>query len=132
MRRWDRSQKYRARPRHLYALLFADGCYIGQSVNPQARAAQHRRPAGGWCGRRFRLVLLGTVNGSEAEAKDYEHAWRLKAQAHGWQVYALPPGIVCDPRRQATFKHRRISWTLRWPRRHSRQLVWRIVNWFAR
>ncbi len=130
--KWGRSQKYRSRTRHLYALLFENGgCYIGQTVNLKEREAQHRRPNGGWCGRWFQLVPLGTIDGSEEQAKDYEHAWRLKAQAHGWQVYYKPPGLLCDPRRQANFRRRRISWSLRWPRRHSRRLLWRLVYWFA-
>lgn len=132
MARWNRSQKYHARVRVLYALLFPSGhCYIGQTVDPKQREAQHRSAAGGWY-RPFQLVILGSCHGTQEQASDHERAWRLAAVAHGWQVYAKPPGIVCNPARQASFRHHALSHRLRWswPRRHSRKACWRIVNFF--
>lgn len=133
MRRWNRSQKYHTRPRTLYALLFDNGCcYIGQSADPSERENQHRRPAGGWCGRPFKFIALGVVDGTEAQAMEYEYAWRLKAQAHSWLVYAKPPGLTCDPRRRSTPERRRIAMSLAWPRQHSRKPFWKAVNALSR
>lgn len=118
---WGRSQKFCARPRTLYALLFPTGhAYIGQSVDVIKREQQHRRPAGGWCGKAFDCVVLEIRTCTELQAADLEHAWRLKALRHGWMIYAKPPGLVVDPRRRATLKRRWLSFGRRWPRQHSR------------
>lgn len=129
MRRLGRSQKYHARQRHLYALLFENGCaYIGQSVDPQERERQHRRPTGGWCGREFRFVHLGVIEGTEAQACDFEHAWRHRAAVNGWTIYAKPPGMEVNHRRQMNLRRYLIAWTLRWPAKHSRNLSWRMAK----
>lgn len=128
--RWGRSQKYHRRQRLLYALLFANGyCYIGQTVDLAQRTSQHRGPSGGWR-HLFDVIELGSINGTEAEASDHERAWRLAAVSRGWAVYAKPPGIPCDPRRQARLKHVLLSWRLRWqwPHGYSRTFIWRSID----
>ena len=120
---WGRTQKYRARPRHLYALLFQNGaCYVGQTVNLKTRMAQHRQPSGGWMGAQFELVHLGQANGTQLHAEDHEYAWRYKAQNAGWIVYAKPPSIVIDATRRMTLKRRLLALGMRWPRMHRRTL----------
>lgn len=114
-RKWNRSQKYHARPRHLYALVFSDGVYIGQTVNLTQRERQHRSDGGGWCGKHFRCLHLATIEGTEAEAVEHEHAWRLVAWKQGMRVFAKPPGIPCNPSRQTTWNRRQLARGLRWP-----------------
>ena len=127
-KRYGRSQKYHARQRHHYALLFNNGCaYIGQSVNPAEREKQHRRQAGGWCGRQFQCISLGSIEGTEAQASDYEHAWRHVAAKNGWKIYAKPPGIVVNHHRQMSARRYAIAWKLRWPVRHARNRVRRVA-----
>lgn len=118
---WGRSQKYHPRDRHLYALLFADGgCYIGQSVDVAQREKQHRSRAGGW-GRDFQCVHLGSIHGSEDQAKDYEHAWRHVAAKNGWHIFAKPPRLVVNHRRQMSPGRYLIAQGLKWPREHVRR-----------
>jgi predicted GIY-YIG superfamily endonuclease len=127
--RWGRSQKYHARPRQLYALLFENGCaYIGQSIDVKERERQHRRPAGGWCGKPFQCVLLGVVHGTEEQAKHHEHAWRHVAHKRGWTIYAKPPAMVVNHRRQMSLYRYLLAWTLRWPREHNRNRTWQVVK----
>ena len=123
---WGQSQKYHARPRQLYALLFENGCaYIGQSVDVKTREQQHRRTSGGWGDKSFQCVPLETVEGTEKEARDYEHAWRHKAAKNGWSIYAKPPAIIVDHRKQMTIKRYLLAKQLRWPVPHSRHRSWR-------
>lgn len=128
---WGRSQKYHARPRHIYALLFeaAGCCYVGQTVDLHQRARQHQR--GDWA-QDFVLVPLALVQGTEAEAADHEMAWRLAAQRRGWRIYAGPPGVIVDPRRRATWSQRRLARRCRWPirSRWSRWLAALAARWF--
>lgn len=132
---WGRSQKYHPRDRHLYALLFQDGgCYVGQSVDVAQREKQHRGRAGGW-GRPFQCIPLGSIHGTEEQAKDYEHAWRHVAASNGWRIYAKPPGLVVNHRRQMTPKRYLIAQGLRWPREHARRrgfgggVVMTLLKW---
>lgn len=119
-RKWKRDQKYHDRPRTLYALLFNNGaCYIGQSIDAQARLTQHHSPRGGWCGANFKMIVLGTVNGTQLEGEDYEYAWRYKAFKAGWVVYGKPPNVVINPTRRMNLKRRAVALTLRWPTTHS-------------
>ena len=112
-RSWGRSQKYHKRRRYLYALIFDNGCiYIGQTVNPKNREKQHLSVKGGWLNESFTYHLLNSVDGTQAQTEDYEHAWRLVANARGRRVYGLPPNIVINPRKQATFKRSLLSWVL--------------------
>ncbi len=100
---WKRNQKYLPRPRHLYALFFEGGCYLGQTVDLLNREKQHRSPRGGWQGRPFQFVPLGQVVGTQADAEVHEYAWRYKAFQKGWRIYAKPPGVLIrDPRRRTT------------------------------
>lgn len=122
---WGRSEKYHARPRHLYALVFQGAVYIGQTVDLGKREAQHRSLSGGWNGRRFDVVPLGVCNGTHAQAAAYERAWRLAARRLGWKVYGLPPDVVVDPRRQASWGDVWRSYSLRWPGETKR-------GWWAR
>lgn len=131
-RQWKRDQKYHPRPRHLYALLFENGCaYIGQTVNLRQREQQHRRPAGGWGGKAFQCVHLGTVEDTEAVAVDFEHAWRHVAAQAGWRIYAKPPGVVVNHRRQMTPQHYALARSLRWPSSHSRSMLGAARSWSA-
>lgn len=124
---WGRSEKYKLRQRTLYALLFSTGyAYIGQSADVVEREKQHRRPAGGWAGKPFRLVVLEQRKCTRAHAEELEYAWRLKASRAGWGVYAKPPGEVCNPWRRATPRRRWLALWRRWPWRHSRR-KWRLV-----
>jgi len=128
--RCGRSQKYHRRERVLYALLFANGyCYIGQTVDLAQRTAQHRSSRGGWR-QSFEVIELCRIEGTEADASDQERAWRLASVSRGWGVYAKPPGIPCDPKRQAKFQQVLLSWRLRWrwPRNHSHSVIWRMID----
>lgn len=126
--RWGRSQKYHARERYLYALLFEDGhAYIGQTVDLAAREAQHRRPAGGWCGRSFHFLPLASIMGTEELAKDHEHAWRHRAWKNGWAILGKP-GLRVDHRKQMTWKRYLIAWRLTWPVEYSRNWHWRLAK----
>lgn len=127
-RKWKRDQKYHDRPRTLYALLFNNGaCYIGQSIDAQARLAQHRSPRGGWCGADFNMVELAKVIGTQLECEDYEYAWRYKAFKAGWVVYGKPPNVVINPTRRMTIKRRFLALKLRWPKDCGRSM--RIWPW---
>lgn len=136
-RRWKRDQKYHPRPRHLYALLFENGCaYIGQTVDLRQREQQHRRVAGGWLGKAFQCVHLGTVEDTEAVAVDYEHAWRHVAAQAGWRIYAKPPGVVVNHRKRMTPQRFALARTLRWPAAHRRWGVaatrsWSVWKWLG-
>lgn len=126
--RWGRSQKYHARERHLYALLFENGhAYIGQTVDLAQREAQHRRPAGGWGTAQFHFLPLGSVMGTEAVAKDYEHAWRHRAWKNGWAIYGKP-GLRVNHKNQMTLKRYLLAWRLRWPVEYSRNWHWRLAS----
>lgn len=113
---WGRSQKYLRRPRHLYALVFDNGCcYIGQSVDTKLRERQHRARQGGWH-RPFRLVPLSVLEGTQDEAATHEVAWRYVAHRAGWVVYAKPPGIpIRRPRRLMTPAAYAAARAMRWP-----------------
>ena len=125
---WGRSQKYHARPRQLYALLFNNGCaYIGQSVDLREREKQHRRPSSGWRGRPFQCVQLSEIYGTEEEARDHEHAWRHKAATNGWQIYAKPPAMIVNHHNQMNAERYDLARSLRWPAAHSRNSSWGIA-----
>lgn len=129
-RRYKRDQGYHPRDRHIYALLFPTGqAYIGQTVDFRARLQQHRRPAGGWGAKTFEAVQLDKRFVTHAEAEDYEQAWRESARKAGWRIYAKPPGIVVDPRRQMTPNRYRIARTLKWPRKHRKFGVIQALGW---
>lgn len=127
--RLGRSERYHARPRTLYALLFDDGgCYVGQSANPRQREAQHRSARGGW-GRPFRFHALETMQGTKAEAEAFEQAWRVVAQNAGWRIYGKPPRLAVNPRRRLSPRVKALVMQRRWPLegrglRTSERVVW--------
>lgn len=113
--RYKRDQKYHARERHLYALKFKSGAvYIGQTVDMERRRKEHESIAGGWP-RAFEFQHLSTIQGTQLEAEDHERAWRYVAASHGHQIFAKPPGIVVDCRRQQTPNSLKLAKTLPWP-----------------
>ncbi|WP_080052363.1 GIY-YIG nuclease family protein [Stenotrophomonas maltophilia] len=117
---WKRDQKYHIRSRTLYALVFENGhVYIGQTVDLDQRQKQHRSLRGGWEGKPFDVVNLGSVNATEAQASEYEYAWRINAAKAGWKIYAKPPGVTCDPWKRATRQRQHLAGSLSWqiPRR---------------
>ena len=123
---WGRDQGHRRRRRHIYALLFSNGCcYIGQSVDPEQRARQHRGPQGGWRFP-FELVLLEEVVDTRLACEEHEYAWRLVAQRAGWRIYGRPPDVLVDPRRRTTPQRLALAQTLQWPPAHVR------VSWWVR
>lgn len=113
---YKRDQKYKNRTRYLYALRFAQGpVYVGQTVDLKARERQHRSPKGGWMGQPFTFEPLGSMVGTQAQAEDWEHAWRYVAARAGYVVWGLPPGIRVQPGRQMSPERHRIARGLRWP-----------------
>lgn len=120
-----RRSDYQNRTRHLYALVFdhEKAVYIGQSVDPKRRAAQHRSTSGGWH-RPFRLVMLEQIEGSYAHAEVREYVWRWVAHIRGWQVYVLPPNLRVNLGRRMSIWRRLEAWrtmlTVGWPVRRQR------------
>ncbi|KAB7628924.1 GIY-YIG nuclease family protein [Stenotrophomonas rhizophila] len=112
--KWGRSQKYQNRDRHIYALLFSNGCvYVGQTVNLKDREQQHRR-SGGWK-QSFTFHSLDTVHGTQAQAEDYEFAWRNVANRAGHTIYGLAPNIVVSATKKMTFERQNIARGKVWP-----------------
>lgn len=110
------AEKYQARERHLYALRFPGRrVYIGQTVNLHRRAYQHHRA---WP-EDFEMLPLSTMHGTEAEAEDWEYAWRHVARRAGMTVLARSrdgePFIVRDTGARMTLERYRIAKRLRWP-----------------
>lgn len=116
----SRAQKYHSRPRHLYALMFDNRhCYVGQTIALKRREAEHKRD---W-GRPFRMVHLGTIEGTQALAEAHEYAWRWKAHRAGWRNYGKNRAgevfIISDPNRRMLREHHRIAADLKWPQKES-------------
>lgn len=113
--RYKRDQKYHTRERHLYALKFKSGAvYIGQTVNMERRRKEHESIAGGWPSA-FEFQHLSTIQGTQLDAEDHERAWRYVAASRGHRIFAKPPGIVVDCRRQQTPNSLKLAKTLPWP-----------------
>lgn len=118
----SRAQKYHTRPRHLYALLFDNRyCYVGQSVDLKRRGREHERD---WP-EQFEMIHLGTMQGSQAQAEDYEYAWRWKAHRAGWRLYGKQARtgsvfVIGNPRSRMLPQHYRIADGLKWPRNTSK------------
>ncbi|MGV7183824.1 GIY-YIG nuclease family protein [Xanthomonas axonopodis] len=120
---FKRDEKYHQRDRHLYALIFnrSNAVYIGQTVSLARRQGEHQAVAGGWpCS--FEFLHLSTIRGTKEEAEDHERAWRYVAASQGHRIYAKPPGIVVNCRRNQTRQSLQIAKKLHWPR--SKTGVW--------
>lgn len=105
-----RDEKYHKRDRHIYALIFDNGCcYIGQSVDIKKRELAHRSKRGGWGSLNFKVVHLATYHTTKFECENWEWAWRLSAQRQGWKIYGKPHVLVNSYKR-STAKHRAMSY----------------------
>jgi predicted GIY-YIG superfamily endonuclease len=114
------------RKRYLYALFFPNGCaYIGQTVDPMAREKQHRAPSGGWCDAPFEFVVLSSMDGTQAQAEEYEFAYRWKANRRGWALYGRPHVPIRRIRRHLTPSRWLLACGLPWPKG-------RTLNMFTR
>lgn len=112
---YKRDEKYHLRDRHLYALLFKNNAvYIGQTVSLSRRQGEHQSVAGGWPSS-FKFLHLSSMHGTKQEAEDHERAWRYVAASQGYRIYAKPPGIVVNCRRNQTKQSIQFAKTLRWP-----------------
>ena len=112
----SRAQKYRTRRRHLYALLFdRKRVYIGQTIDLGRRHKEHRRD---WC-YPFQMIELGSIDGTQAEAEEYEYAWRYKAGRSGFRVLCKSPSsndvFEIDTKRRMTPHRHQLASSLRWP-----------------
>jgi len=111
-----RDEKYHQRDRHLYALIFhrSNAVYIGQTVSLARRHGEHRAIGGGWPSK-FEFLHLSMIHGTKEEAEDHERAWRYVAASQGHRIYAKPPGIVVNCRRNQTRQSLQLAKHLRWP-----------------
>ena len=115
-----RRSHFQQRTRHLYALVFdaERAVYIGQTVDPQQRASQHKTARGGWL-RSHRMVLLEAIEGTFAQAEEREYVWRWVAHTKGWSVYVQPPNVVVNLGRRMGLWRRLEAWRTRfvlgWP-----------------
>ncbi|MBA0369525.1 GIY-YIG nuclease family protein [Stenotrophomonas maltophilia] len=126
--RFGRSEKYQARPRHIYALLFDNGCcYVGQTTDLRRREGQHRSHAGGWQGQSFTFIQLATMTGTKAEAENHEYAWRFAAQRAGWRIYGKPPNIRVNTALRMTPLRRSIAKHCVWP--GQKRGMWGWLKW---
>lgn len=121
----SRAQKYKPRRRHLYALMFdRRRVYIGQTIDLGRRQKEHRRD---WCWP-FEMIELGSIVGTQAEAEEYEYAWRYRAGRSGFRVIAKSPRSVdifeINPRRRMDSQRYRLASTLRWPSDHRAGWGW--------
>ena len=122
----SRAQKHHSRPRHLYALLFANRhCYVGQSVDLKRRSREHKRD---WPDD-FEMIHLGTMQGSQAQAEEYEYAWRWKAHRAGWRNYGKDPKtgkvfVIRNPEWRMQPQHYHIAKGLKWPQEGGKLSKW--------
>lgn len=123
------AEKYRTRLRHLYALEFAGRrVYIGQTVDPHRRAQQHQHA---WS-EPFTMTLLDSMRGTEAQAEEYEYAWRYIAHRAGFTVLARAPAgdpfVVRDPATRMTSGRYILARSRHWPRAgRSRTHRWAVT-----
>lgn len=105
-----KAEQERRRIRHLYVLNFRSGhVYIGQTVDPRRRRAQHRKL---WR-QPFAMTVVGRVAGNYTDAENHEYAWRYLAQQHGFKIYGSP-GVVVNPLRRMTPERYAIAKRLNW------------------
>ena len=123
------SQKYHVRERHLYALLFQSGkAYIGQTIDLRRREREHARS---WA-EPFEMVQLGTMFGTQAQAEDYEYAWRFRAAMSGYTVLGKTwdgSVFVIRPLKRMTAERRAIARRCRWPKEAKRNRWPRFFRW---
>lgn len=122
-------QKYYVRRRFIYALFFENNAvYIGQSVDPKRREAEHKRPSGEWCGAPFRMRVLYEFQGTHSDGEHFERSYRLRAKRRGLAVYGLPH-VFINPENQATIYQRVASYRVPWPRQEGRSpyLRWAVL-----
>jgi predicted GIY-YIG superfamily endonuclease len=123
-----RSEKYHARPRHLYTLLFENGCcYVGQTTDLKRRESQHRNPAGGWGNQPFTFVHLATMEGTKEQAEDHEYAWRYTAQRAGWRIYGKPPNVRVNTVLRMNSRRQAIARQCTWP--SPKRNAWGWMKW---
>jgi predicted GIY-YIG superfamily endonuclease len=129
------SQKYHARERHLYALLFASGkAYIGQTIDLCRRKREHARS---WS-EPFEMIQLGTMWGTQEQGEDHEYAWRYRAAMSGYTVLGKTWDgsiFVVRPLKRMNAKRRAIARQCRWPV-HAQRSRWlgffrRLLGWCA-
>ena len=115
----SRAQKYKPRRRYLYALMFdRKRVYIGQTIDIGRRHKEHRRD---W-NYPFRMIELGSIVCTQADAEEYEYAWRYRAGRTGFSVLCKSPTssdiFVINPACRMDRQRHRIASTLRWPKEH--------------
>lgn len=118
-------EKYIPRKRYLYALLFDHKrVYIGQSIDLRRRNREHERD---WSWP-FKMVPLGSMIGTRADAEEYEYAWRYRAGREGFRVLCKAQDghdiFEIDPRQRMDSHRLRIASTLKWPAEHKRKFRW--------
>lgn len=101
--------------RYIYALVFSDGIYIGQTGNARVRERAHRSAGGGWFDRNFRFLILEQPYCSEYEAVRHEWAWRDLANKRGIKVYVDPSGKVLERFMDLRPSTQAIAAALVWP-----------------
>lgn len=126
----SRAQKYKPRRRYLYALLFdRKRVYIGQTIDIDRRHKEHQRD---WCFP-FELIELGSIVGTQADAEEYEYAWRYRAGSTGFRILCKSPRssdvFEINPRRRMSPARHQIAAGLRWPSAH--QPGWGWWQWVA-
>lgn len=106
------------RRRYLYALMFekSNRCYIGQSVSPKRRNAQHKKT---WGRERFTMYVLGSIYGTYNDAEEYEYAWRYRAHLKNIDVYGMP-GVIINPTNRMSRERTDLSNRLKWPKKARR------------
>jgi len=118
-------EKYLPRKRYLYALMFDHKrVYIGQSIDLGRRNREHSCD---WAWP-FKMIMLGSMIGTRADAEEYEYAWRYRAGREGFQVLCKSPDnadiFEIDPTQRMDSHRYRIASTLRWPAEHRRKFRW--------
>jgi len=121
----SRAQKYRTRRRHLYALLFdRERVYVGQTIDLGRRYKEHLRD---WC-YPFEMIELCAIDGTQAEAEEYEYAWRYRAGRSGYRVLCKSPSsndvFEINPKRRMTPERHQLASSLRWPADHGSAWPW--------
>lgn len=125
-------EKYVNRERHVYALTFEgrpQHVYIGQSIDPKRRLAQHRQ-SGDWDGLGgITLTPLGVYSGTRMDVERWELIWRVRAQQCGWRVLGGSNDdgpYVVDPMRRATRQDIIAAKRCKWPFGSARTARWTI------